>query len=495
VTQQATPSKGIETHLGLSPQTAWMNFVMQDKALVDGTTVVPQTLRVWSPVLGKYVDMIFGSIDGGNSANKNAFIETRFVREAGGGSHTENHVKMVRVPTAYQVRKKIRHGEGKVTYRVMDGTNPEYFWMGTNVVAEGDALPNGTTLQRLNHKRYSPYTLATVIDGLMEAGHKAEVIDSKTGLPVIDEATGKPLAAEKHLTLAYGVRDDEIESVAGKQFMDPELEKAINDLARSWVIERYDQDGTLHTWHLRIHYIFPAAQTLGSVFAYIFQLNGGLALSKKNILCLDGGQKDLQKLRVSLQGGLNATGGTIGRGAVLFTDTLIEAAKDYHLQLTPAQAHLALKDGYVVLGGDETPLHQVIEAGVRESNIESILGVTLNHIDEAGDAHLLFVGGLACFAQADILNLIGPKGLKRTTQQYFICDSNISAYMNALGLLAYCLFQLKKKKQELDQIPEARQALAQEIRAHEEEERIAEQKQRTQSMMQGRGPYYNNTNR
>ncbi len=439
------PPRGIETRLGLQPEAAWMNYVLRNALLCDGTTIVPHTIPVWSPRLGKFVDMIFGSVDGGNSSNKLAFIgEPAAIQLSTGEKRLAYHMKLTHVPTAYQARQKIRHGEGKVSWRITNGKNPEYFWMGSHVVAEGDALPNGSTLQRMAHKRYVPFTLATIIDGLIAAGHTAEIIDATSGKSRIDE---------KHLALAYGVRDDEIESVGGKQFMEPTLEQSLNDLARTWIVERYDPDGTPHTWHLTIHFVFPAAQTLGSVFAYLFTLPGGYALSKKKILVFDGGQKDLQKLLVSLQGGLNATGGTIGNGAVLLTNALMEAAKDFSLQLTPAQAHQALKEGVVLLGGDETPLHQIIEPGVRDSQVESIIGAMMSPIDIAADAHLLFTGGLACIAQKEILEMIGH--LKRTRQQFYLCDCQIAASMNAIGLLAYSLYQLIKKKNELDQSPEA----------------------------------------
>ncbi len=388
------PPRGIETRLGLQPEAAWMNYVLRNALLCDGTTIVPHTIPVWSPRLGKFVDMIFGSVDGGNSSNKLAFIgEPAAIQLSTGEKRLAYHMKLTHVPTAYQARQKIRHGEGKVSWRITNGKNPEYFWMGSHVVAEGDALPNGSTLQRMAHKRYVPFTLATIIDGLIAAGHTAEIIDATSGKSRIDE---------KHLALAYGVRDDEIESVGGKQFMEPTLEQSLNDLARTWI---------------------------------------------------DGGQKDLQKLLVSLQGGLNATGGTIGNGAVLLTNALMEAAKDFSLQLTPAQAHQALKEGVVLLGGDETPLHQIIEPGVRDSQVESIIGAMMSPIDIAADAHLLFTGGLACIAQKEILEMIGH--LKRTRQQFYLCDCQIAASMNAIGLLAYSLYQLIKKKNELDQSPEA----------------------------------------
>jgi len=443
---------GEETPLGLSPRNAWMNFALERKPLIDGEIMVSQTISVFFPGEG-YVDVIVLSDDPGNSANKH--VTVKVVETSWGGSKKPlPYLSQTRVPTSYLTQKRVRYGQERAFYKVAQGYDPDglatlpAFSIGKHAQSkEAAALPNGTTYQRMTNDRYLPSTLASVVESLVDAGHKAELLDKKTGQPVFGSDGTTPIPDVKNIALSFGVRDDEIVSVNGKSVLKEELNELIQQLKTEWTIERIDEDGTSHIWHLNFRFVQSYAQSLGGIWAYLHTLSGDPAVQKSILLALDGGHKDFQSLYVDLQNGREITGGRIGDGGVILTDALRNAAMDHDLQLTALQSQEAYRKGFVIISGDEVPLEQIIDTEARQEAVESILSNAITPIDKHAEAHILFFGGFAASSPQELLALMAKKG--KTTKQFFVCPSEIAAFMNAIGLFAlmyYAVLQLKEKR-------------------------------------------------
>ncbi|HEY1015786.1 MAG TPA: hypothetical protein VGE07_23965, partial [Herpetosiphonaceae bacterium] len=75
----------------------------------------------------------------------------------------------LRIPTAYQTAQLVRGGTGIIGYQVNGGPA---FWIGDAAIQnDGDALPIGSTAQRLSDLRQREFNMAALVETLVAAGY------------------------------------------------------------------------------------------------------------------------------------------------------------------------------------------------------------------------------------------------------------------------------------------------------------------------------------
>lgn len=391
------------------PEESWMSYVLQGKALVspDGR-LIPRSVMVLPT---KEVQVV--ALDIGNDAAKVGIVD-----------HTL-HFQCVRIPTTYQPSKAIRHGDGKTEWRVLDGTDHEAFWIGTDAVNAGDSLPIGPTHQRLSDARYIRFLRAALIESLIAGGYTPGAYTLAVGI---------------------GLRNEEIEETNGKQVIEPNTLYALKLLKGAFEIERIDSRGTVAKWSITISNIFPAAQTLGSFFAWYYNLQGQPSQHEiKKIAILDYGGGDTHLLEVEHNGRrLTVTGERLGDGTVEIARGLVKAVKQQcNITLTIAAAQQALAHGTILVSGRDTSIAPLI-ATLKLSRVENLLGRTLPVLQN-GDAYLMHSGGGASLMNEEIQNRM--QMMHRASNDYLIVPLALASILNCVGLYAFAYYRLMTSAQ------------------------------------------------
>lgn len=389
------------------PAQSWMSYVADNQPLISASgRAIPKSVLLH----GQPHHVL--SLDIGNDAAKIGIIDQT------------SHFQTARLPAIYRPAKSVRYGKGKITWRLPDtaiGTEPsESFWIGMDALSGGDSLPIGPTYQRLADVRYLRFLKAALVEALLAGAYAPGTYTIALGL---------------------GVRNEEIEEVDGRQTLDASTLSALRQLKGTFEIERRDEHGNRTHWHIQVSTIFPAAQTLGSFFAWYYNLEGKPAVSDiAKIALLDYGSGDTHLLEVEqTRQQLTVTGERLGEGTVEIARGLIALVKERHdIDLTIASAQHALITATIDKGGRKVGITDLI-ASLTGSRVENVLSRTLATLQN-GDAYLMHTGGGASLMRDEIQARMAL--MHRLPHDYLIVPSSLASELNCIGLYAFAYYRL-----------------------------------------------------
>jgi len=299
---------------------SWLDIATTFGALVDaGGRMVP------AHITRDGIDHVIVGCDLGNSALKIV------LRQA-----AAPQLRGLRFEAIYTPAATIRAGDGATALRVLrDGAWREWFWLEPGDAAAGEALPIGATAERLA----DPRTVDFLIGALTEALHR-----------------GGWGPGAYTLWLGFGVPNEEVSSTG----LVAETRQALRQVRQHpFVVERQDPAGVVTTWTITIGELVPAAQSLGSFFAWYHTLAGQPAVSDVDLVSvadLGGGHLSRFDVTVIRQPGrppqFRGTGGILGEGMVVIAREVIELVKARHrVRLSESIALRALLTRMVPVGG------------------------------------------------------------------------------------------------------------------------------------------------
>ena len=234
--------------------------------LLDGVSLgLPTTVRVAGS--GNLTPV---GLDNGNGQTKIALLGQR------------GDVCSQTIPTVYRTAREVRGGMGITSYRVNDGSA---FWIGAEaLVYDGDALPIGTTSERLGDGRQRDFLAAVLVESLIAAGHRTGIHNLAVSLAIQNDEivlkrNGDGLGVSKETRAAIR------EYLYGKTFM----------------VERIDSNGHSTGWTLTYSTILPQAQSIGTYLVWSRQPNGQTVDDGIEALTIiDIGTGDLQRTDIDV---------------------------------------------------------------------------------------------------------------------------------------------------------------------------------------------------
>lgn len=237
-----------------------------------------------------------------------------------------------RIPTAYADAREVRGGTGVVTYRVNDGAA---FWIGEPaLLANGQALPIGSTAARLADQRQIQFLVAALVEHL----------------------TGQHDPGAYHLAIGLAIPNNEIvlvPSSKGERLgVSPTTRKAIKAHLhnRTFHVRRIDERNRLHEWSLTISQVLPQAQSVGSFLAWSRDVLGNVVRDDvTSISIIDVGGGDLQRTDIWTQPAYRMMADRLGDGTITLARAL--AAMYPNVLTSDALAQSALVAGAIRAGG------------------------------------------------------------------------------------------------------------------------------------------------
>lgn len=214
---------------------SWMDIAATRGALVDGDG------RAIPPQMASHdIDYLIVGCDLGNSAIKLA------LRQA-----NAPQLRMFCFETIYMPAALVRAGDDTTALRVFrNGMWSEWFWLDSRETGDGEAFPIGTTAERLADPRTVDFLIGALVAAMQDSGWRP---------------------GDYVLWIGFGVPNEEV-SRAG---LIVETRQALHQVrGRAFTIERCDGSGEQTTWTLTIGELVPAAQSLGSFFAWYHTLAG-----------------------------------------------------------------------------------------------------------------------------------------------------------------------------------------------------------------------------
>jgi hypothetical protein len=380
---------------------SWFDIAASLGALVDsdGRVVPAQFIR-------DGINYMLVGCDLGNSAIKIVLRQTAVPQ-----------LRAFRFETIYTPALTIRAGEGTTALRVLrDGIWREWFWLNQEDATVGEALPIGTTAERLA----DPRTLDLLIGALVEALHRSGWAPGVYAL-----------------WLGFGVPNDEVSRTG----LVAETRQALRQVrGQQFVVERRDATDTLATWMITFGELVPAAQSLGSFFAWYHTLAGQPAVGDVDLVTIaDLGGGHLSRFDVALvrQPGhpiqFRGTGGILGEGMVLIARELIELVKGrYRVRLSETVALHALMTRTVSVGGRRLPIDDLIASAVQTRG-QSLLAALTPILADQRRFPLFTGGGSVCLgAELDAR----AAAAQRAPGSYLIVPASVASTLNAVGLFA-----------------------------------------------------------
>ena len=347
-------------------------------------------------------------LDNGNDAAKVAIVAP------------DGALLTLRVPTATMPAKTIRSGEREPAYSVGDLT----LWIGDTALRHGgDELPIGTTAARLADDRLRAYLAAVLAEALATAGYTPGVYS---------------------LLLGFSIPDEEIESDDDAKDMNKvavraDTKKALAEHVRGqvWAVTRTDKAGVVTTWQLQVAAVLPQPQTAGTVLAYTKAPNGKTVIERDRLLVVNIGGGDTFESEVSTKpfqmSSSRISAGTIDMARALWR-RLGETERNDAAAQYALRTHRALRSGswedisdevsaiqrsvgqtlltrvlanalhsrqFVLLtGGGVIPLHDQIEARMREAEPPRVRGKQYDVINHGLSSVLNAIGALLAVAFA-----------------------------------------------------------------------------------------------
>jgi hypothetical protein len=334
-------------------------------------------------------------------------------------------LRAFRFEAVYTPAATVRAGEEATALRVLrEGAWREWFWPEPGDTATGEALPIGATSERLADPRVVDFLLGTLVEALAQSGYTP---------------------GAHTLWLGFGLPNEEV-SRAG---LIAETRQALRQLrGQRFVVERRDPSGTVATWTLTIGELVPAAQSLGSFFAYSHTLAGQPTVHDIDLISVaDRGGGHLSRFDVTIvrRAGqppqLRGTGGILGEGMVLIARELIDLVKAQHrIRLSETAALQALLTRTVPVGGRSMPIDDLLTQAIQMRGQQLLASLTPLLADHR--RFVLFSGGGAVCLSAELEARVAA--VQRSPGSYQIVPSSVASTLNAVGLFALALYAAQR---------------------------------------------------
>jgi len=375
--------------------------------------------RRWEPT-----QALIAAIDNGNDAFKGAML------------HAQTPTMTTkRIITAYTPARKLRGGEGVVTWQVNDS---EEFWVGEDAVESKkvETLPIGMTDERLHDPRYQSYLAACLVELLMASGYGKRGNDGR----LLPEWQG-----EYNLYSSFGVPNEEI-SLAGPTAETSAALRLIFNVP--FHITRTDERGQKTGWLVRLVEINPYPQSFASFASWYYTTDGtpiDTRIVKHVTIDIGGGQTHSCEVdlihRQDAPIKLRMEAKLLGEGTISIARPMKDAIRAQHkaVRLTDSAAQYALMTRQIAIAGELTDINDLV-AEVITARSKQLLGPVLEYVQE-GQNFLMFTGGGRVLLEQQLREMVAPT---RSESQYLFVDQKLSPVLNAIG--GYILAQATAMK-------------------------------------------------
>jgi hypothetical protein len=334
-------------------------------------------------------------------------------------------LRAFRFESVYTPAATVRAGEDTAALRVLrNGVWSEWLWPDVGGAAAGEALPIGTTAERLADPRTVDFLLGMLVEALECSGWAA---------------------GSYSLWLGFGVPNEEISRTG----LVAETRLALRQLRKHpFAIEHRDAMGVVTTWTITIGELVPAAQSLGSFFAWHHTLAGQPARDDVDLITiadLGGGHLSRFDVEIVCQAGrapqFRGTGGILGEGMVVIARELSGLVHTrYRVRLSETIALRALLSRTVLVGGRRVPIDDLIERAIETRGQQILAALTPILTDHRRLP--LFTGGGAIALRGVLEERI--VAAQRDSDTYRIVPANVASTLNAVGLFALALYAAQR---------------------------------------------------
>jgi hypothetical protein len=363
----------------------------------------------WSPTIAK-----MACIDNGNESLK-------------GVMPTVNapYLASLRMPTAYAPAKKLRGGDGRLTWQV---NGSEEFWMGEEALEtkKAESLPVGFSPERFPDHRFQRFIAAFQVELLVRAGHGKRDASGK----LVEGRQG-----EFNLFLAIGLPPEEVDRNGATYEAREALKYIFN---KPFEVVRIDEQGQETTWRLFFVEFVPYGQTFGSFCAWYYTLEGTpIATNIERHITLDigGGQSHMCEVEIAHRRDeprpkLRMSAEQIGEGTILIARGVSEAIRQQYntIQLSDAEAQHVLSSGMISVGGRRQPVNDIVNR-VIESRADNLNSLLLRYLRD-GQSFLMFTGGGSVLLQDTLLRLAN---MHRKADSFYFVPPELAPFLNAIG--------------------------------------------------------------
>lgn len=363
----------------------------------------------WSPTIAK-----MACIDNGNESLK-------------GVMPTVNapYLASLRMPTAYTPAKKLRGGDGRLTWRV---NGSEDFWMGDEALEakKAESLPVGFSPERFPDHRFQRFIAAFQVELLVKAGHGKR------------DASGKLMEGwqgEFNIFLAIGLPPEEVDRNGATHEAREALKYIFN---KPFEVVRVDEQEQETTWRLFFVEFVPYGQTFGSFCAWYYTLEGtpiATNIDRHITLDIGGGQFHMCEVEIALRNGeprpkLRMSAAQIGEGTIRIARGISEAIRKRYstIHLSDAEAQYVLSSGMISVGGRRQPVDDIVSQVIK-SRADNLNSVILKYLQD-GQSFLMFTGGGSVLLQETLSYLANTH---RKADSFYFIPPEIAPFLNAIG--------------------------------------------------------------
>ncbi len=409
--------QSVTTAMNMSPESFLSKLTQKLPLVTSRGRDLPRSLpfrrlnadvRQWEPT-----QALIAAIDNGNDAFKGAML------------HVGQPVMTTkRIITAYTPARKLRGGEGVVTWQVNDS---EEFWIGEDAVESKkvESLPIGMTDERLHDQRYQCYLAACLVELLIAAGYGQLDRDGR----LIGEWQG-----EYDLYTSFGIPNEEI-TISGPT---KEASNALRLIFNvPFAISRTDEHGVTTRWVVRLVEINPYPQSFASFACWYYTVDGtpiSTRIVKHVTIDIGGGQTHSCEVdlihRQDAPVKLRMEAKLLGEGTISIARPVKDAIRAQYrgVRLSDAAAQHALMTQQVAVAGELTDINHLV-AEVIIARSKQLLSPVLEYIQE-GQNFLMFTGGGRVLLEQQLREMVGTT---RTEGQYLFVDPTLSPVLNAIG--------------------------------------------------------------
>lgn len=375
--------------------------------------------RRWEPI-----QALIAAVDNGNDAFKGAMLHAKTPT-----------MTTKRILTAYMPARKLRGGEGVVTWQVNDS---EEFWVGEDAVESKkvENLPIGMTNERVRDERYQSYLAACLVELLIEAGYGQRDRDGH----VLGDWQG-----EYNLYSSFGVPNEEMSLVGPTKETSEALRLIFNV---PFHVIRTDERGQKTTWLVRLVEINPYPQSFASFATWYYTLDGipiTTRIVKHVTIDVGGGQTHSCEVdlihRQDAPVKLRMEAKLLGEGTISIARPMRDAIRAQYkgVRLSDPAAQYALMTRQIAVAGTLTDIDALVYE-VIAARSKQLLSPILEYVQE-GQNFLMFTGGGRVLLEQQLREMVAPT---RNEDQYLFIDPRLSPVLNAIG--GYVLAQASAKK-------------------------------------------------
>jgi hypothetical protein len=375
--------------------------------------------RQWEPV-----QALVCAVDNGNDAFKGALLHKEVPT-----------IATRRIIAAYMPARKLRGGEGVVTWQV---NTSEEFWIGEDAVESKkvENLPIGYTAERLPDERYQSYLAACLVELLIEAGYGQRGTDGR----LLGEWQG-----EHNLYTSFGIPNEEMTLAGSTKEVSQALRLIFNV---PFTVTRTDERGQSTRWVVRLVEINPYPQSFASFAAWYYTVDGTpieTRIVKHVTIDIGGGQTHSCEVdlihRADAPVKLRMEAKYLGEGTISIARPMKDAIRAQYkgVRLSDPAAQYALMTRQVPVAGELTTIDALVSE-VLTARSKQLLSPVLEYIQE-GQNFLMFTGGGRVLLEQQLREMVAPT---RGEGQYLFVDPKLSAVLNAIG--GYVLAQAAAKK-------------------------------------------------